>query len=83
MTSIEAKKIVFHALTLAFGFAPAENKVIISYFSDDEDNNGVFQIDIDFNIGDIEYSLIYHLGEYQLSIKDFYGSGHDLTMTFS
>ena len=82
MTSIEAKKIVFHALTLAFGFAPAEKNITISYFSDDEDNNGFLQIDIDFDICGTEYGLIYHHGEYQLSIKDFYGSEHDLIMTF-
>lgn len=82
MTSIEAKKIVFHALTLAFGFAPTERKISISYFSDDEDDNGVVQIDIDFDVCGTEYGLIYHLGEYQLRIKNFYGSGHDLTMIF-
>ena len=82
MTSIEAKKTVFHVLTLAFGFAPAEKKVNISYFSDDEDDNGFVQIDIDFDICGKEYGLIYHLGEYQLSIKNFYGLGHDLIMIF-
>ncbi|SEL08508.1 hypothetical protein [Ruminococcus albus] len=82
MTSIEAKKIISHAMELSFGFAPAHSKIVLSYFSDDEDNNGSLQIDIDFRICDTEYGLIYHRGEYQLTRKDFYGYGHDLIMTF-
>lgn len=83
MTSIEAKKIISHAMELAFGFAPAHCKIALSYFSDDEDNNGSLQIDIDFSICDTNYyGLIYHRGEYQLTCKDFYGYGHDLILTF-